>query len=145
MRQKSGKYFEVVVDFEKMCEDGLTKKTKETVVVEAFNLSEAEQRALEEYTPIAVGAPECIKAGLASYKEIFFADEGDIFYKARVALITISETTDKEKRTNVYYLTNAPTIESARQNIVEAYRGSAADYVIANLGETKIVEVYEKK
>ena len=86
MRQKSGKYFEVVVAFEKMGEDGLTHRTKETVVVEAFNLSEAEQRALEEYAPLAVGAPECVKAGLASYKEIFFADEGDIFYKARVAL-----------------------------------------------------------
>ena len=145
MRQKSGKYFEVVVAFEKMGEDGLTKKTKETVVVEAFNLSEAEQRALEEYAPLAVGAPECVKAGLASYKEIFFADEGDIFYKARVALITINESNDKERRTNVYYLTNAPTIEAARKNIVDAYKNSTADYVIANLGETKIVEVYEKK
>ena len=144
MRQKSGKYFEVVVAFEKMGEDGLTHRTKETVVVEAFNLSEAEQRALEEYAPLAVGAPECVKAGLASYKEIFFADEGDIFYKAKVALITLSDTTGKEKRTNVYYLTNAPSIEAARKNIVEAYKDSAADYVIANIGESKVVEVYEK-
>lgn len=145
MRQKSGKFFEVVVAFEKMGEDGLTKKTKETVVVEAFSLGEAEQRALEEYAPLAVGAPECVKAGLAPYKEIFFADEGDIFYKAKVALITINETTDKEKRTNVYYLTNAATIESARKNIVEAYNGSMQDYVIASIAESKVLEVYEKK
>lgn len=145
MRQKSGRYFEVVVAFEKMGDDGLTKKTKETVVVEAFNLAEAENRALEEYAPLATGAPECVKAGLASYKEIFFADEGEIFYKAKVAFITISETTDKEKRTNVYYLTNAPTIEAARKNIVEAFNGSTIDYVIANIGESKVVEVYEKK
>lgn len=145
MRQKSGKYFEVVVAFEKMGEDGMTKKTKETVVVEAFNLAEAERRALEEYEPLATGAPECVKAGLASYKEIFFADEGDIFYKAKVALITLNEVTNKEKRTNVYYLTNAHTIEAARKNIVEAYNGSLQDYVIANIGESKVVEVYEKK
>lgn len=145
MRQKSGKYFEVVVAFEKMGEDGMTKKTKETVVVEAFNLAEAERRALEEYAPLATGAPECVKAGLASYKEIFFADEGDIFYKAKVALITLNEVTNKEKRTNVYYLTNAHTIEAARKNIVEAYNGSLQDYVIANIGESKVVEVYEKK
>lgn len=145
MRQKSGKYFEVVVAFEKMGEDGMTKKTKETVVVEAFNLAEAEMRALEEYAPLATGAPECVKAGLASYKEIFFADEGDIFYKAKVAIITLNEVTKKEKRTNVYYLTNAHTIEAARKNIVEAYNGSLQDYVIANIGESKVVEVYEKK
>ena len=144
MRQKSGKYFEVVVAFEKMGEDGLTKKTKETVVVEAFSLGEAETMALEEYASVATGAPECVKAGLASYKEIFFADEGDIFYKAKVALISYSETSGKEKRTNVYYLTNAPSIEAARKNIVEAYKDSAADYVIANIGESKVVEVYEK-
>lgn len=144
MRQKSGKYFEVVVAFEKMGEDGLTKKTKETVVVEAFSIGEAEKRALEEYAPMATGEAECVKAGLASYKEIFFADEGDIFYKAKVALITYSETSGKEKRTNVYYLTNAPSIEAARKNIVEAYKDSAADYVIANIGESKVVEVYEK-
>ena len=145
MRQKSGKYFEVVVSFEKTGEDGLDKKVKETVVVEAFNLAQAEERAIEEYTPLAIGAPECVKAGVAPYKEIFFADEGEIFYKAKVALITINESNDKEKRTNVYYLTNASSIEDARKNIVEAYKGSTQDYVIASISESKVVEVYEKK
>lgn len=145
MRTKSGKYFEVVVAFEKMCDDGLAKKTKETVVVEAFSIGEAEKRALEEYAPLATGAPECVKAGLASYKEIMFADHGEIFYKVKVAIITINESTDKEKRTNIYYLTNADSIEAARQNIVEAYKGTVMDYVIANIGESKIVEVYEAK
>lgn len=144
MRQKSGKYFEVVVAYEKMGEDGLCRKTKETVVVEAFTCSDAEKRALEETAPLASGECECVKVGLASYKEIFFAEEGDVFYKVRVSLITINEVSNKEKRTNVYYLTNASTIEGARKNVVEAYNGSMQDYVIASISETKITEVYEK-
>ena len=145
MRQKSGKFFEVVVAYEKINEDGLTKNVRETVVAEAFTCGEAENRALEETASMSYGEVDCQKVGIAPYKEIFFADDGDIFYKTRVSLITFDEVSGKEKRTNVYHLTNANTIEAARKNIVEAYNGTTIDYVIASISETKITEVYEKK
>lgn len=145
MRTRTGEWYEVVVAYEKMGEDGLVKKTKETVVVEAASLGDAETRVLEETAPMSAGETKCIKAGLANYKEIFFADEGDIFYKAKVNFITIDEYTDKEKKTANYYLTNASSIENARRNIVEVFNGTMIDYVIANLGESSIVDVYEKE
>lgn len=145
MRQKSGKYFEVVVQYDKVFEDGLVKTTKDVVVVEAVTCADAERRALEEIAPLCAGEADCVKVALATYKEIFFADEGDIFYKSRVVIITMDEYTNKEKRTNIYYLTNATSIEEARKNIVAAYANSVQDYVIASLSETKVIDVYEKK
>ena len=144
MKQKSGKFFEVSVAYEKNCEDGLVRKTVDKVVVEAFSCGEAETRVLEEIAPVSCGETECLDIVTAPYKEIFFADSGDIFFKAKIRIITLSDN-GKEKKTTIYHLTNAENIECARKNIVEAYGGSMLDYTISGLNETKITEVYEKK
>ena len=145
MRQKTGKFFEVVVAYEKATEDGLVKKVKETVVVEADSCGEAETRSLEEIASYCAGDMECVKIALASYKEVLFADEGDVFYKVKVNLITIDEVSAKEKKTAIFYLTSASSIDGARRNIVSSYEGSVMDYDICLLQETKITEVYEKQ
>jgi hypothetical protein len=145
MRTRTGEWYEVVVAYEKLGEDGLAKKTKDTVVVEAASLGDAEERVLEEFASSSIGETKCIKAGLANYKEIFFADDGDIFYKAKVNFITLCEGSGKEKKTANYYLTNASSIENARRNIVEVFNGTMIDYVIATIGESGIIEVYEQK
>jgi hypothetical protein len=144
MRTKTGEWYEVVVAYEKLGEDGLAKKTKDTVVVEAASLGDAEERVLEEFASSSIGETKCIKAGLANYKEIFFSDEGDIFYKAKVNFITLCEGSGKKKTAN-YYLTNASSIENARRNIVDVFNGTMIDYVIATIGESGIIDVYEQK
>lgn len=144
MRKRTGKFFEVTVAYEKSCEDGLVRKTAEKVVVEAFSCGEAEKRALEEIAPVSSGETECLEVAIAPYSEIFFADEGDIFYKAKVRIITVTDS-GKEKKASVCHLTNAANIEGARKNIVEAYGATMLDYAIAGLNETKITEVYEKE
>lgn len=145
MRTRTGEWYEVVVAYEKLGEDGLAKKSKDMVVVEAASLGDAEERVLEEFASASTGETKCIKAGLANYKEIFFADDGDIFYKAKVNFITLDECSRKEKKTANNYLTNASSIEKARRNIDEVLGGTMIDYVIATLGESGIIEVYEKK
>ena len=81
----------------------------------------------------------------ASYKEIFFSDEGtaDRWYKAKVQFITIDEKTEKEKRTNVYYLVQAATIHQAVKNIDEVMGSTMIDYAIAAVSETTIMDVFE--
>lgn len=81
----------------------------------------------------------------AVYSEIFFSDrEGDDkWYKAKLMFITIDEEKGKEKRTAVSYLVQAKNIEGALQNIGEVFSSSVLDYVVANVSETKIMDVFE--
>ena len=81
----------------------------------------------------------------ASYKEIFFseADADDRWYKAKLQFITIDEKTDKEKRSNVYYLVQAKSLPVAVKHIEEVMGTTLIDYVIASLAETQIMDVFE--
>ena len=65
------------------------------------------------------------------------------WYKAKLQFITIDERTAKEKKSNVYYLVNGTSLESARKNIDDVMSGTMIDYTIAALSETPIVDVFE--
>jgi hypothetical protein len=65
------------------------------------------------------------------------------WYKAKLQFITIDEKTDKEKRTNVYYMVQGSSLENARMNIDKVMNGTMIDYVISSVSETKIMDVFE--
>ena len=53
------------------------------------------------------------------------------------------EKTEKEKRTAVYYLVQASSFPGAVKHIEEVMGTTQIDYVISNLAETMIMDVYE--
>lgn len=128
-------------------EDGLQKKVTETYVVDALSFTEAEQRITEEMSSYISGEFEVADLKKAGYKEIFFSDsdEADRWYKTRLQFITIDEKTDKEKRSSVNYLVQAGTLNGAVKNIDEVMGGTMIDYVISNVAETSLMDVFEYK
>ena len=128
-------------------EDGLQKKVTEAYVVDALSFTEAEQRIMEEMSSYISGEFEVSDIKKAAYKEIFFSDEelADRWYKAKLQFITIDEKTEKEKRSNVHYLVQAGTLNSAVKNIDEVMGGTMIDYVIAAVTETSLMDVFEYK
>ena len=66
-----------------------------------------------------------------------------IWYKAKLAFITIDEKTEKEKRSNTTYLVQACSLHNALDNIDTVMKGTMIDYVQANVGETSIMDVFE--
>lgn len=145
MRTRTTTWFETKIQYEKTMEDGLQKKVKEQYVVDALSFTEAEKRITEEMSSYISGAFDVVDIKKASYKEIFFSDEGtaDRWYKAKVQFITIDEKTEKEKRSNVYYLVQASTIHSAVKSIDEVMGSTMIDYVIAAVSETTVMDVFE--
>lgn len=145
MRTRTTTWFETKIQYEKTMEDGLQKKVKEQYVVDALSFTEAEKRITEEMSSYISGAFDVADIKKASYKEIFFSEEGtaDRWYKAKVQFITIDEKTEKEKRTNVYYLVQASTIHQAVKNIDEVMGSTMIDYAIAAVSETTIMDVFE--
>ncbi len=145
MRSRTANWFECKIRYKKTMEDGLEKMVTEGYVVDALSFTEAEQRVMEEVSAYISGEFEVRDIKKASYGEVFFSDAetADRWYKAKLQFITIDEKSEKEKRSNVYYLVNAGTFTGAVKNIEEVMAGTMVDYVIASVAETALMDVYE--
>ena len=147
MRTRTAEWFETKIKYEKTMEDGQQKKVTEAYVVDALSFTEAERRITEEMSSYISGEFDVTDLKKASYKEIFFSDAetADRWYKTKLQFITIDEKTEKEKRSNVYYLVQAATLPEAVSNINEVMSGTMIDYVIASIAETQLMDVFEYK
>ena len=147
MRARTAEWFETKIKYEKTMEDGMQKAVIEAYTVDALSFTEAEQRIMEEMSSYISGAFEVKDIKKATYKEIVFSenDHDDRWYKAKLQFITIDEKTEKEKRSNVYYLVQAATFQGAVKNIDQVMGGTMIDYVIASLAETQLMDVFEYK
>ena len=147
MRSRTAIWFECKINYEKTMDDGLQKKVNEVYTVDALSFTEAEKRIMEEMSSYISGEFTVRDIKIAPYKEIFFseADSDDRWYKAKLQFITIDEKTEKEKRSNVYYLVQAGTLSRAVSHIEEVMGTTMIDYVIASVAETQIMDVFEHK
>ena len=145
MRSRTAIWFECKISYEKVMEDGLQKKVKESYVVDALSFTESESRIMEEMSSYISGEFTIENINKATYKEVFFSDDelADRWYRAKLQFITIDEKSEKEKRSNVYYLVQAGTLKGAVANIESVMGTSMIDYVIASVAETALMDVYE--
>lgn len=144
MKAISAKYFECTCKYEKTQEDSTMKKVSETNVIDALSFAEAETRFVEEMSQYISGEFDVTAIKIAPYKEVFFSDKesDDRWYKVKMALITFDEKTGKEKRSNIYYLVQADSIDGAVKNTNEAFGNSMTDYVSIAVSETKVFDVF---
>lgn len=145
MRSRTAVWYETTVRYERSNGDENNIAT-EAYAVDALSFAEAEQRITEEMEPYCSGEFDVKKIAIAPYTEVTFSEdeEDDKFFRATVALITLDERTGKEKKTNVTYLVQANNIETARRYVVDSFFGTAMEYEINRLVETKILDVFEK-
>lgn len=145
MRSRTTKWFETKVRYEKTMEDGLQKKVTELYAVDALSFTEAETMITEEMSSYISGEFEISDIKNASYKEIFFSDDAsdDRWYKTKLQFITIDEKTEKEKRSNVYYLVQAKSLPVAVGYIEDVMKSTMMAYAIAAIAETTIMDVFE--
>lgn len=144
MRSRTANWFETTVRYERQTEDG-QKKVSELYVVDALTFGEAEETITKEMEPFATGEFEVKAISPAAYGEIFFSDSetDDHWYKAKLLFIIIDEKTGKEKRSAVNFLVQAANFNAAVKNIEDSMDKTAIDYVIVNISETKIMDVFE--
>lgn len=74
--------------------------------------------------------------------ELFFNENGDRFYKAVIAFITLDERSGSEKKTKVNMLAQASDLQNAKDVIVKGMEGTLADYEIIEVKETPIMDVF---
>lgn len=145
MRSRTAVWYETTVRYERS-KGGENNIATEAYAVDALSFTEAEQRITEEMKPYCSGEFDVKKIAIAPYAEVFLSEDedDDKFFRATVAIITLDERTDKEKKNNVNYLVQAENIETARRYVVDAFSNTAMEYEINRLVETKILDVFEK-
>lgn len=136
-------YFEVKVRYEKVNEDGMNQKVTEPYLFDALSFTEAEARTIKEITPYITGEFTVTNIKRENFSEVFlYADEGDYFFKTRIAFVTQDDKSGKEKKTYTNMLVQANNLQQAKDRIVEQMKGTMADYEIVRVAKTDIVDVY---
>lgn len=138
-------WFLVKVSYEKMMENGFQKKVTEQYLIDALSFAEAEARGIEELRPLITGEFTVSAVGRARINEVFFNESGDRYYKAKLHFITLDEKTGMEKKSQVTMMAQASNIKDAISVIEEGMKGTMADYEIASVAETPIMDVFEYK
>ncbi len=135
-------YFECKVSYEKILENGMQKKVTEPYMVDALSFTEAEARIIEEIRPFITGEFTVTDVKRARLAELFFNESGDRFYKLKVYFITLDERTGAEKKISAQMLAQASSLKEAIAVLDEGMKGTLADYVIASVSETPIMDVF---
>lgn len=147
LRSRTSTWFECKVRYEKTQEDGSEKLVNELYVVDALSFTEAEASIIDNMAVYVSGELKIANINPTNYNEIFFSDidDDDLWFKARLAFITIDEKSNKEKRSYVNYLIQAKCIERAKRYVDEVMGKTMVDYELKILSETKILDVFEHK
>ncbi len=80
----------------------------------------------------------------ANYSEIFFSDEesADRYFKCKLYFITLDEKNWCGKENIHKHSCSSSRLERCSQKLDEGMKGTMADYVIASVAETAIMDVY---
>lgn len=135
-------WFECKVKFDKIQENGSVKKVSEPYLVDALTFTEAEARIIEMITPYMSGEFSISAVKKTKISEIFWDESGDRFYLVKVNFITIDEKTAVEKKSASLILVQASDFANALENFLKGMKGSAADYEIASITETPLMDVF---
>ena len=137
-------YFEVKVKYEKTAEDVKIIKVNELYLFDALTFTEAEARVNEELKPFISGEFFAATIKRARINELFESN-GSKWYRAKVYFISLDEEKGVEKRTACTMLVQANSVKDAWDVLEEGMKGTMADYEVAGINETAILDVYKYK
>ena len=129
-------WFTTKVRYEKTRENGSLKAISEPYLVDALSFTEAEARITNEMMPYTSGAFSVSAVKRSNISEIFWDENGDHFYKAKINLITLDENTGAERKKAIYILVQASDLNQAAKNLAEGMRGTVSDYEVASIVKT---------
>ncbi len=135
-------WFECKIKYEKTPEEGKIVKVNETYLVDALSFTEAEARINEEMKPFISGEFIVSNIRRARINELFTNENGDKWYRTKVYFISFDEEKGIEKRTACTMMVQANNIKEAWDGLQEGMKGSMADYEVASIVETLILDVY---
>lgn len=136
-------WFQCKIKYERNAEDGAVVKVSEAYLIDALSFTEAEERINEEMKPYISGEFLVSDIKRARISELFENENGDKWYRCKVNFITLDEEKGVEKRTASTMYSQASTLREALDTLETGMKGTLADYEIATITETNIMDVFK--
>lgn len=131
-------FYEIKVKYERQTGENNPGGVKETYLVQGFTPTDVEKRLMEDIKPYIVGDVEVPSCKKVQFYDIVSSDEGDLWYKARVDMITVDDS-GKETRKKVSILIQASTIQHAMTNLTKYLE--SLDCEIVSIARSPILDV----
>lgn len=135
-------WFEVKVKYVKVDPDGRERKVSESFLVDAVSFTDAEARIIQQMQQIIRGEFQVDNIKKSNIIEIFPAESGEFWYKARIAIVTIDEKAGKEKKINNYFLVAADDFKEAFQRLEEGLSYILVPYQTTAMSLSNIADVF---
>ena len=134
-------WFECKITYDKeISAEGKLKKVSESYLLDAETFTDAEARMTELMETRGAFTMDTVKK--VRLAELFLDDKSERFYKAKVGFISLDEKAGVEKKKYVQMLIQANNFQDALDNLNKGMRDTMADYEIAQIQETPIMDVF---
>lgn len=136
-------WFQCKVKYERNVDDGSIAKVSETYLIDALSFTEAEERINEEMKPYISGDFMVTDIKRAKINELFENESGDRWYRSKVNFVSLDEEKGIEKRIATTMYAQASTLKEAVDVIDKGMKGTLADYEIASVAETEVMDIFK--
>lgn len=136
-------WFECKVKYTKIDEQtGKEKRVTEPYLIDAISFTEAEKRMTEEAEKIVSGEFQITNISKSKISDTFFYDDGDWWYKCKVSIVDVDESSGKEKKTANTMLILAGSVKEAFERLEESLASVIVPYEIEAIVKSPIVELF---
>ena len=135
-------WFECKVRYDKTQENGVIKTVTEPYLVDALSFTEAEERIVKEMEPFIGGVFSVSDIRRKKFAETILNENGDRYYNARLAFITLDEKSGSEKKTAVNMLVQASSLREAMDIVEGEMAQTMVDYQFMAISETAIMDIF---
>lgn len=136
-------WFECKVNYNKKEKNGADEKTTASYLINALSFTEAEARIIQELKPYISESITIVDIKRAKLSDLFFNENGDRYFKAKLYFTTIDQKTELEKKTMHQMLIEASNIDEALVQLRNELKTTITDYTIASISETSIRDAFK--
>ena len=135
-------WFECKVRYDKTQETGVVKTVTEPYLVDAISFTEAEERIVKEMEPFIGGVFSVSDIRRKKFAETILSENGNRYYNARLAFITLDDKSGSEKKTAVNMLVQASSLREAMDIVEGEMAQTMVDYQFMAISETAIMDIF---
>lgn len=135
--------FQCKAKYGKVLDSGKEKVVTENYLIDAISFAEAEERINKELEPYISGEFFVSTIQIANYSEVIPDENGDRYFKAKVAFISIDEEKGIEEVSNTYMLVQANNVKEAYEILETVLDDTMGDFRIPAITETNILDVFK--
>ena len=138
-------WFLCTVKRDKTLENGQVKKVSEKYLFDSLSFTESESRCIEKITPFVSGEIEVADIKRTKIANVIPSsmEKDDKYFKVKVNYIELDEWSGAEKKSAQYNIVQASDLRCALEYFEKWMSNSMADYEIASIQETHIIDVYK--